>query len=152
MYPMEHIWTMLMHKILQTHLYAHLSRIWKLTRFTRFIRKVFAAKILLSGKFLLFLTLPSIYHSCTADHSRYVKSLHFAIVHLCVFQQFSDNGNYVFMLWACFNRHMMCKHKNKRKEGQLENIMKENPSFNKISTLPFSALFWHWLLVQVETW
>ena len=27
-------------------------------RFTRFIRKVFAVKILLSGKFLLFLTLP----------------------------------------------------------------------------------------------
>ena len=37
--------------------YAHLSRIWKLTQFTRFIRKVFATKILLSGKFSLFLTL-----------------------------------------------------------------------------------------------
>ena len=35
----------------------HLSRIWKLTRFTRFIRKVFATKILLFGKFLLFVTL-----------------------------------------------------------------------------------------------
>ena len=43
-----------MHKILQNH---HLSRIWKLTRFTHFIRKVFATKILLSGKFSLFVTL-----------------------------------------------------------------------------------------------
>ena len=34
--------------------YAHLLRIWKLTHF---IRKVFATKILLSGKFSLFLTL-----------------------------------------------------------------------------------------------
>ena len=37
--------------------YGHLSQIRKLTRFTRVIRKVFATKILLSGKFLLFLTL-----------------------------------------------------------------------------------------------
>ena len=41
--------------------YRHLSRIRKLTRFTRFIWKVFVTKILLSGKFSLFLTLPSIY-------------------------------------------------------------------------------------------
>ena len=44
----------LLHKILQNHLYAHLSRIWKLMRF---IRKVFTTKILLSGKFSLFVTL-----------------------------------------------------------------------------------------------
>ena len=44
-------------KSCKTTLYAHLSRIWKLTWFTRFIRKVFTTKILLSGKFLLFLTL-----------------------------------------------------------------------------------------------
>ena len=37
--------------------YGHLSRIRKLTRFTRFIRKVWATNILLSGKFSLFLTL-----------------------------------------------------------------------------------------------
>ena len=34
-----------------------MSRIWKLAWFTRFIRKVFATKILLSGKFSFFLTL-----------------------------------------------------------------------------------------------
>ena len=44
-------------KSCKTTFYAHLSRIWKLARFTRFIRKVFATKILLSGKFLLFVTL-----------------------------------------------------------------------------------------------
>ena len=43
----------------KTNFYAHLSRIWKLTQFTRFIRKVFATKILLSGKFSLFVTLMS---------------------------------------------------------------------------------------------
>ena len=37
-------------KSCKTIFYAHLSRIWKLARFTRVIRKVFAAKILLSGK------------------------------------------------------------------------------------------------------
>ena len=44
-------------KSCKTTFYAHLMRIWKLARFTRFIRKVFATKILLSGKFLLFVTL-----------------------------------------------------------------------------------------------
>ena len=44
-------------KSCKTTFYAHLSRIWKLARFTRFIRKVFATKILLSGKFSLFATL-----------------------------------------------------------------------------------------------
>ena len=37
--------------------YGHLSQIQKLTRFTCFIRKLFATKILLSGKFSLFVTL-----------------------------------------------------------------------------------------------
>ena len=41
----------------KTTFHAHLSRIWKLTWFTHFIRKVFATKILQSGKFLLFVTL-----------------------------------------------------------------------------------------------
>ena len=44
-------------KSCKTTFYAHLSRIWKFTWFTRFIRKVFATKILLSGKFSLFVTL-----------------------------------------------------------------------------------------------
>ena len=44
-------------KSCKTTFYAHLSRIWKLARFTRFIQKVFATKILLSGKFSLFVTL-----------------------------------------------------------------------------------------------
>ena len=57
MQPMEHIWTMLMLKICKNTLYAYVSRIWKLTRFTRLIRKVFVTKILLSGKFSPFLTL-----------------------------------------------------------------------------------------------
>ena len=45
-------------KSCKTTFYAHLSRIWKLARFTRFIRKVFATKILLSGQLSLFATLP----------------------------------------------------------------------------------------------
>ena len=58
MYPIGHILTILMLKILQTHPSAHLSQIWKLKQFTRIIRKVFVTKILLFGKFLkLFLTL-----------------------------------------------------------------------------------------------
>ena len=44
-------------KSCKTTFYVHLSRIWKLARFKRFIRKVFATKILLSGKFSLFATL-----------------------------------------------------------------------------------------------
>ena len=36
-----------------------------MTRFTRFIRKVFAAKILLSGKFSLFVTLKGALWGCT---------------------------------------------------------------------------------------
>ena len=44
-------------KSCKTTYYAHLSQIWKLTRFTRFVQKVFATKILLSGKFSLFVTL-----------------------------------------------------------------------------------------------
>ena len=48
-------------KSCKTTFYAHLSRIWKLTRFMHFIRKVFATKILLSGKFSLFVTLTKIW-------------------------------------------------------------------------------------------
>ena len=44
-------------KSCKTTFYAHLLRIWKLARFTRFIRKIFVTKILLSGKFSFFLTL-----------------------------------------------------------------------------------------------
>jgi len=44
-------------KTCKTTCYAHLLRIWKLAQFTRFIWKVFVTKILLSGKFLLFVTL-----------------------------------------------------------------------------------------------
>ena len=54
---MEHIWTMVMLKICKHTFYAYLSRIWKLMQFTRFVRKVIATKILLSGKFSFFLTL-----------------------------------------------------------------------------------------------
>ena len=54
---MGHIWTMLMLKICKHTMYAYVSRIRKLTRFTRLIRKVFVTKILLSGKFSPFLTL-----------------------------------------------------------------------------------------------
>ena len=54
MHHMEHIWTMVMLKICKHTFYANLSQIWK---FTRFIRKAFATKILLSGKFSLFVTL-----------------------------------------------------------------------------------------------
>ena len=46
-------------KICKHTFYPYLSRIWKLARFTRFIRKVFATKILLSGKFSFFLSLMS---------------------------------------------------------------------------------------------
>ena len=44
-------------KSCKTTFCAHFSQIWKLARFTLFIRKVFATKILLSGKFSLFATL-----------------------------------------------------------------------------------------------
>ena len=57
MYPMEHIWTIVMLEICKHTFYAYLSRIWKMMQFTGFIRKVFATKILLSGKFSLFVTL-----------------------------------------------------------------------------------------------
>ena len=50
-----HIWTCL--KFAKKNFYAYLPWIWKLTRFTRFIWKVFVTKILLSGKFSLFQTL-----------------------------------------------------------------------------------------------
>ena len=57
MYPMEHIWTIVMLEICKHTFYAYLSRIWKMMQFMGFIRKVFATKILLSGKFSPFLTL-----------------------------------------------------------------------------------------------
>ena len=43
--------------------YALFSLVWKYMRFTRFIRKVFATKILLFGMFLLFLTLRTLVSS-----------------------------------------------------------------------------------------
>ena len=56
---MEHIWTIVMLEMCKHTFYAYLSRIWKMMQFTGFIRKVFATKILLSGKFSPFLTLIS---------------------------------------------------------------------------------------------
>ena len=44
----------LMLKICKHTLYAYLSRIWKSMQFTRFIRKIFVTKILLSGIFFVF--------------------------------------------------------------------------------------------------
>ena len=81
----EHIWTMLMHKILQTHLLRAFVANLKIGAIYALYpesfcdknlatRKVFATKILLSGKFTLFLTLPkmgrtsrkySVYNYCT---------------------------------------------------------------------------------------
>ena len=57
MYPMEHIWTIVMLEICKHTFYVYLSRIWKMMQFTGLIRKVFATKILLFGKFSPFLTL-----------------------------------------------------------------------------------------------
>ena len=57
MHHMEHIWTMVMLKFCNHTFYAYLSQIWKLMQFMCFIRKVFVTKILLSGKFSLFVTL-----------------------------------------------------------------------------------------------
>ena len=57
MHRMQHIWTIVMLEICKHTFYAYLSRIWKMMQFTGLIRKVFATKILLSGKFLLFVTL-----------------------------------------------------------------------------------------------
>ena len=57
MHHLKHIWTIVMLKICKNTFYTYLSRIWKMMQFTRFIRKVFATKILLSGKFSLFVTL-----------------------------------------------------------------------------------------------
>ena len=68
MNPMEHIWTIVMLEICKHTFYAYLSRIWKMMQFTRFIRKVFATTILLSGKFSLFLTLHITLIMCITVH------------------------------------------------------------------------------------
>ena len=54
MHHMEHIWTIVMLKICKHTFYAFVLRNWTMMQFMRFIRKVFATKILLSGKFSLF--------------------------------------------------------------------------------------------------
>ena len=57
MYPVKNVWIVLMVKILQTHLlYAFVANL-KIDVIYGIIRKGFATKILLSGKFSLFLTL-----------------------------------------------------------------------------------------------
>ena len=57
---------MVMLKICKHTFYANLSQIWK---FTRFIRKVFATKILLSGKFSIFLTLSDVLRASNIGQS-----------------------------------------------------------------------------------
>ena len=54
MHHVEHIWTIVVLKICKHTFNAYLLRIWKLMHFTRFIQKVFATKIMLSGKFSFF--------------------------------------------------------------------------------------------------
>ena len=77
MHHMEHIWTIVMLKICKHTFYAYLSRIWKLMQITRFIQKVFATKILLSRKFLLFLILERCYlhfwwHFCLFEKATHI--------------------------------------------------------------------------------
>ena len=68
MYPMEHIWTIVMLEICKHTFYAYLSQIWKMMQYTRFIWKVFATKILLSGKFSFFATLVEGKQGNQVDH------------------------------------------------------------------------------------
>ena len=75
MYPMEHIWTIVMLEICKHTFYAYLSRFWKMMQFTGLIRKVFTTKILLSGKFSPFLTLVTAFKLCDshAGFQRYKR-------------------------------------------------------------------------------
>ena len=57
MYPVEHIWTILMLKILQAHLLPAFVANSKIDAIYALYLESFCDKILLSGKFSLFLTL-----------------------------------------------------------------------------------------------
>ena len=70
---LESFWTILCIKSCKTTFDAHLSRIWK---FTRFIRKVLATKILLTGKFSLFVTLGIGLANCPALFLSYFSLCH----------------------------------------------------------------------------
>ena len=58
---MEQIWTIPMLKILQAHVLRALAAIWKIDEISVLYPETFATKILLSGKFSLFLTLIAIH-------------------------------------------------------------------------------------------
>ena len=58
---MEHIWTMLLHKILQNHLLCAFVANLKIDWIYALYPESFATKILLSGKSSLFVTLAMIF-------------------------------------------------------------------------------------------
>ena len=65
---------MVMLKICKHTFYAYVSQIWKLMQFTCFIRKVFATKIMLSGKFSFFLTLGALNLAAVARTTHNVEN------------------------------------------------------------------------------
>ena len=94
---MEHILTMLMHKILQNHLLCTFVAILKID----FIQKVFATKILLSGKFSLFVTLPAAFLCFRESSSTYLnwKWHQYSCLSRECLQQYS------FLTWECHHQH-----------------------------------------------
>ena len=113
MHHIEHIWTMVVLKICKHTFYAYLSRIWKLMHFTRFIRKVFATKIMLSGKFSFFLTLE--------------KALSY--IWLDAWSLFSLNFAFVAKLLNCVVRARKWNHESDRKlTKQINMAMKKQIS------------------------
>ena len=77
MYPVEHIWTILMLKILQAHLLPAFVANSKIDAIYALYLESFCDKILLSGKFSLFLTL------CAFSNYQHDQVI-LRIAHICV--------------------------------------------------------------------
>ena len=73
---MEHIWTRLMHKILQNHLFCAFVANLKIDTIYALYPESFATKILLSGKFSLFVTLGIGLANCPALFLSYFSLCH----------------------------------------------------------------------------
>ena len=127
-------------KSCKTTFYAHLSQIWKLAQFTRFIQKVFATKILLSGKFSLFATLgidglywhsiinyqlpplhnvlywPSaeLYHLVTHRWANWILLYHRFLVTLCTLYFF------FYFFSSCYNSTMTSPHNSNHDHGHVD--------------------------------
>ena len=75
MYPVEHIWTILMLKMLQAHLLPAFVANSKIDAIYALYLESFCDKILLSGKFSLFLTLVSPSPTCTSEKRKRRKEM-----------------------------------------------------------------------------